>query len=54
MPQNNKPRHKSFEFTIDNDNIEFIIEKVFEDNPEMVKKLKEILHKKSDKPPLGF
>ena len=54
MPKNDKPRHKSFEFTINNDNIEFIIEKVFEDKPEMVKKLKAILHEKSDKPPLGF
>ena len=54
MPKNDKPRHKSFEFTINNDNIEFIIEKVFEGNPKMVKKLKAILHGKSDKLPLGF
>jgi len=54
MPKKKLP-HKSFEFTIDNNNIEFIIEKVFEDNPEMIKKLKAKLHQsgdiKSNKPP---
>ena len=54
MPKKKLP-HKSFEFTIDNNNIEFIIEKVFEDNPEMIKELKEKLHQngytKSSKPP---
>lgn len=53
-----QPRKKGFEFTIDESNLEFVIENVFEDNPAMIKELKDKLHQtpriKSDKPPFCF